>query len=112
MIHKLIRKCERAEKEGSLLTKMLDFELNAEFTRNEEFMKTYKILKEIDFAESKSLALLYEYMRKDDEEFQMQSQEAAKDYKMGHLDPTRQKAILSESKNFKGKKTKRSKRAD
>ena len=69
MIHGLIRKCESAEREGAILSKMVDFEMNAECTRNEEFMKTYKILKEVDYAESSSLALLYAYMRKDHEEF-------------------------------------------
>ena len=95
-----------------MLSKMLDFELNAQGTRNEEFLKTYRILKEVDYAESSSLALLYAYMKNDHEEFQLLAQEAAKDYKTGHLDPARQQAILTESRKFKQKQSKRVKRVD
>ena len=81
-------------------------------TRNEEFIKTFKILKEIDYAENNSIALLYAYKQKDTEEFHQLAQEVAKDYRQGDFDPIRQQAIKSESRKFKQKNNKRMKRTE
>lgn len=55
--------------------------------KDDEFIKTLEILKELDFAESVVIQTLFEYKLKDEHDQLDLASEVAKEYHSGKLDP-------------------------
>ena len=103
-IDKILRTCAILKQKAPSVS--LDYSLVCEEFRNERFNKTYEILKEIDFAETAALEMMYRYKKKGLTEVEEEMFEVSKDYKAGLGDPDRQVAKLEKQKFSKKKHTK------
>ena len=60
-----------------------------EYLKNNEFMNTFDIVKNLDFAYTTSFRLLYNHKVKEMEEYQELQNEIERDYHNGVMDPSR-----------------------